>query len=157
MSLVHVFKSTMPSINYIFKNGKAAPFVGGIFTTDVQSEIDELEAEVLNRHPHIYIDEAQKIVQSEMLDPLNALRAKFFEEFQKLQAEKTMDPNADMGTSESQPVKPASSVDIAPAAAGGSGTALGSRLAMLKAKTEDTVTVPQETTTEVVQDLTPKA
>lgn len=120
MSTLRVFKSTIPSINYIFKNGKPAIFQVGVFRTDIEWEIKELEAEIAAGHPHIYIDEKEREIDSEMVDPMNALRAKIIAEFLE-QQKKATDPNNDMGTSDQSPVKPANSTDVAAAAAGGDG------------------------------------
>lgn len=132
-TLLHVFNSTIPSVNFVFKNGKAAAFVAGKYFTDVESEIAELSEEVKNRHPHIYVDKDQVTIQSEMLDPMVALRAKFFAEFEEELAKKT-DPSQDLGTYEQEKVVPASTQDIAAAAAGGDGNNLAARLAGLAAK-----------------------
>lgn len=119
---LHVYKSTLPSCSYIFKNGKQAPFISQVFRTDVPTEIDELDGEVAAGHPHIYIDANEKTVESDMLDPMAVLKARFFAQFQAEQAAAT-NPSNDMGSSDQTQVVPANSQDIASAAVGGSGEA----------------------------------
>lgn len=131
--LLHVFYSTLPSVNYIFKNGKPAIFIDKVFRTAIESEIAELTQEVADGHPHIYIKEDEKTVQSDMLDPMNVLRERFFKEFQAQQAA-AVNPENDMGTSTQEALKPASTQAIAQAAAGGSGSALTARLTNLANK-----------------------
>jgi hypothetical protein len=135
MSTLRVFKSTIPSINFIFGNGKPAIFQGGVFRTDIPSEISALEYEIAQGHPHIFIDPNEREVDSELLDPMKALRAKIREEILAEEAEKARlaaDVTRDMGTSDQSAVKPASTLDIAPAAAGGSGASLVASLANIK-------------------------
>lgn len=138
MPMLRVFKSTMPSVNFIFGNGKPAIFQAGVYRTDVAEEIQALEYEVRLGHPHIYIDPAEQEVDSELLDPMTALRAKIREEILAEEAEKALkasDISRDMGTSDQSSVKPASTVDIAPAAAGGSGASLVASLSNIKVGT----------------------
>lgn len=135
MTTLRVFKSTFPSINYIFKNGKAAIFQQGVFRTDVEWEIKELEAEVAASHPHIFIDENEREIDSEMVDPMNALRAKIIADYIAQQAAAT-NPANDMGNSDQSPVKPSNSRDVAVAAAGGDGTQTGLAVRLMGIKKE---------------------
>lgn len=129
-----VFKSHIPSCNFIFSNGKPAIFVGGKYITDNENEIQSLEYEIKQGHPHLFIDPDER----EVAIPLSGnelvagLRAKIIAE---LEAEGRLasDPGRDMGSSDQSQVKPANSQDVAPAAAGGSGVQTMS-LAALKAK-----------------------
>lgn len=134
MSTLRIFKSTIPSVNYIFGNGKPAIFVNGVFRTDIASEISALESEVTQHHPHIYIDPNEREIDSELVDPMNALRAKIIAEYVAAQTAATALTN-DRGTSDQSGAKPASTVDVSPAAAGGSGVQLLANVAALvKAK-----------------------
>jgi hypothetical protein len=131
MSTLHQFKSTYPHINYIFKNGKQAIFVNGVYRTDVQWEIDELMHEISLGHPHIAVDAEAPTIDSEMIDPMNALRAKIIAEFLAKEAKAT-DPNNDMGnTDPNAKLMPGNSRDISEAASGGSGVPLSQRLVNL--------------------------
>ena len=97
MAIQNLYKSTVPSIKYIFANGKEAPFVGGKFHTSVPSEVAELDQEVLLGHPFIYVDKDQLTVDSANLDPLADIKAKAIADF--LAAQKLAnDPNNNRGT-----------------------------------------------------------
>lgn len=133
MSTLRVFKATLPSVNYIFKNGKPAIFVNGMYTTDVPFEIEELDAEIATRHPHIFIDESMREIDSAKVDPIAALREKIIAEYQATMAAATSLDN-DLGNSTQGALKPASSVDIAAASAGGSGAGLAARLVTMQTK-----------------------
>jgi len=129
--IAKVFKATLPSVNYIFRNGKPAIFINSRFATAIQTEIDELEAEIAAGHPHLFIDEAEKTIDAKLIQPMEALREKLRAEIMAEMA-KAVDPTNDMGTSEQGPLKPANSQDIATAAEGGSGVGLAARLVTLK-------------------------
>ena len=120
MAMLTLFKATLPSINYIFKNGKPAIFIHGRFSTDVPSEVAELKEEIAARHPHIYIDPEELEVNSEFIDPIEIMKTKLREE---LRAEMLLatDKNNDRGTTLPVPLRPASSEDVAPISQGGSG------------------------------------
>lgn len=133
MSTLRVFKATLPSVNYVFKNGKPAIFVQGVYTTDVPFEIEELDAEIATRHPHIFIDESMREIDSAKVDPIAALREKIIAEYQATMAAATSLDN-DLGNSTQGALKPASSVDIAAASAGGSGAGLAARLVTMQTK-----------------------
>lgn len=115
-----VFKSRIPSVNYIMPNGKPLIFQAGQYLTDDIKEIEHLKAEIKAGHAHIFQESAPEAqtIQSDMLDPMAALKAKFFAEFQA-QQQSALDPKSDKGTTTQVPLKPASSKDIAPAASNG--------------------------------------
>lgn len=118
-----VFKARIPSVNYIFKNGKPAIFIAGRFLTDIPAEIKELEEEIALGHPHIYVDDNEETVEA--ADPgelMMGLREKFFKEFQEAH-QRALNPDNDMGSTDQVPLNPASSTDVATAAAGGDGSA----------------------------------
>lgn len=120
MSMLRVFKSNIPSINYIFPWGTVAAFQQGYYRTDDEREVEHLNAEVKLRHPHIFVDENEREVDSKLVDPMEALKAKIIADFLVAQ-EKANDPSNDMGSSDQSAVKPANSRDVAVAMAGGSG------------------------------------
>ena len=68
MTIKRVFKNTMPNTQYLFKNGKSAQFVGGRYETDNSVEIFELDSEIQNGIPHLYIDLADSQVDTGMQD-----------------------------------------------------------------------------------------
>lgn len=143
MTTLRVFKSTIPSVNFIFANGKPAIFQQGVFRTEVDWEIAALEAEIKNGHPHIYIDEAEREIDSELVDPINALRARIISEYLAAQ-EAAVNPANDMGSTTQESLKPANSQDVAAAAAGGDGSQhkTAARLATLKTAVSAASTVP---------------
>ena len=115
---MHQFKCNIPSSRFVFKSGKVAHFNCGIYNTESQKEIDELNAEVAEGHPHIT---AAGEITAEQLDPMSALRAKIIEEY-KASAERANNPNNDMGstsTDSNQKMQAAASTkSIAPVTAG---------------------------------------
>jgi hypothetical protein len=129
-----VFKASMPSVNYIFKNGKSAVFVKGRFVTSIASEISEIEEEIKTGHPHLFIDPTDMEEDSNAATPVELLKQKMREEILAEMAAAT-DPKNDMGSSSQAALKPASTHDIAPAAIGGSGEGLAARLMNLPIST----------------------
>ena len=118
-----VFKSRVPFCKYIFKNGKEAPFIAGRYLTDVKSEIEELDAEVESKHPSIYIDAAEKEVNTAKLDPIEEIKRKAIAEFVASQLAANSKTN-DRGSYEPGKLNVTTSATVAEAAAGSdSGTA----------------------------------
>ena len=109
-----VFRSSIPSSRYVFKNGKVAPFIGGKYTTDIAHEIAELDAEILQKHPNITAN-VEEIVDT--IEPLEALKAKFFEQFKAEQAAQLLKTN-NVGVSDQGKLIPANSNTVAAAMAG---------------------------------------
>lgn len=130
-TMLKVFKSTIPSVNYLFKNGKPAIFVAGRYTTKVAHEVTELEEEIASGHPHLYVDKAELQIDEKHLDPMAALRDKIIADY--LATEAAKDPLQDMGTSKQGSILPANSNDVAAATAGGSGLPLAARLLKVSA------------------------
>jgi hypothetical protein len=75
MSVKNVFKSRMPSMNYVFASGKYAHFIEGVYMTDIQSEILELNNEIKIGNPFLYIDENQETFDSTLQDEINKAMA----------------------------------------------------------------------------------
>lgn len=95
MALFTVFKSHILSCKYVFTDGTEAAFVNGRYMTDDEDRISELQKEITNKHPLIYVDDKEKTVDSTELDPMSALRAKIrAEELEKIKEELARD----MGT-----------------------------------------------------------
>lgn len=142
MSTLRVYKATMPSVNYIMPNGKPLIFQQGVFYTDNENEIAHLDYEIKQGHPHIFVDPELKEIQSEDLNPVVAMQKQVLgrmtrEELLAALAAKeaeVINPENDLGSSDQSAVKPASSRDVAAAAAGGSGVAVTARLANLTSK-----------------------
>lgn len=90
----HEFQNTAGSVQYLFKNGKSAHFIGGLYYTDIPYEIAELNKEIEEGNPFIHFI---RTVDTDGLNPLAVLRAKHFAEFTLMQA-KAIDKNNNMGT-----------------------------------------------------------
>ncbi len=127
MSTLRVYKATLPSVNYIFRNGKPAIFISGKFCTDIPTEISELDEEVASGHPIIYIDSAEREIDSAKVDPIAGLREQIIAEYKASMAAAT-DLGNDMGASNQGALKPASTLDVIEATAGGSGAGLAARI-----------------------------
>lgn len=114
-----VFRSNIVTMRYVFKNGKVAPFLtkNGIdseYATNIEHEIQELDAEIASNHPNISSKPAETV---ETLEPIEALKKKHFEEFKKMLASNTLKTN-DAGTSEQGKLHVANSTTIGDGAAG---------------------------------------
>lgn len=120
---MRLYKSPMRSWKYFFTDGTPAIFANGEYVTDEESRITELDLQVKLRHPAIYIDATEKFVSEERLDPLVGLRKRIAEEERaKVLAEMRAaagNMDRDMGKTEQEQIRPASTTDIAPVAAGG--------------------------------------
>lgn len=131
MTDAKLYKATLPSINYIFKNGKPAIFVRGRFSTNIAAEIAELDAEIAAGHPHLFVDKDEPIVAEPTTNEMLAgLRAQWEAEFRAKMAEANQLSN-DRGTSEVTKLVPGSTVDVA-AAIANSGTDMAAKLINLK-------------------------
>ncbi len=96
-----LFKSHIPSVQFVFKNGKLAHFRAGRYATKIQSEIEELTQACEEGHPTFFIDDNEAVTEREFLDPMDELRQKFFKEFQAAAAGKVVDPgNSDNSAGE---------------------------------------------------------
>jgi hypothetical protein len=116
MSIKNRYFSRVPSIKYIFKNGKEAAFIGGVFDTDFESEIVELDAEIKSGHPHIFTDASQLTVDSEQVDPIEEIKKRAIAEY-LASVKAVSDVTNDRGTTVQEPVKPTSTLDVAEASA----------------------------------------
>jgi hypothetical protein len=125
-----LYWATMPFMNFIFPKGKVAVFRHHRYATDIAAEIEELDKEVANNHPHIYVKQEMMYLTEEMEDPMKALRSKIIAEYLAQQAAHT-DPANDMGSSSQEPIRPQSTTDIASVAAGGDATQAAAKLVEL--------------------------
>jgi hypothetical protein len=114
-----VFKSNFSSCVFLLGNGKPIHFINGTYVTDNEGDIELLNAEIKQGHPHIRFPTEEEELQVRVLgeDPLSALRAAHFKEFLEAQR-RAIDPNSDKGNYEAEKINPAGSSDIAQAAAG---------------------------------------
>jgi hypothetical protein len=80
------------------KSGKYIYFRDGKYATDEVDEIEELEAAIKAKHPHIFISKGEEQISAKkMNDPLAEIKEKAIAEYLASQ-------NRDMGTSESKPL-----------------------------------------------------
>ena len=108
--VVKLFKMRLLDIGYVFRNGKRAPFLAGRYSTDIPSEIAELEEEIELGHPHLYISLEDPVLPA--VETLEALRKKHFAEFE-IQMKRAMDKNNDSGNTEVQKLNVVNSNTIA--------------------------------------------
>jgi hypothetical protein len=135
MTIQTLFKSNQLSSNYIFRSGKVANFVHGRFSTDMQSEIDELESEIKLGHPNIFKDSKEATIDTEKLDPLWRIKENIRAEI-LADIAKNNDPNRDMGSYNSGKLNAASTRDIESVAAG-AGPSISPAMATLLAKSKN--------------------
>ena len=100
-------------MSYLFKNGKAAIFVQGRFSTAIEAEIEELQAEVKAGNPYIFFDKNEpvaKVVTSEEF--LKDMKAQIIAEYLASQESKEL-PDQEVAR-----LVPTSTADIAPVTIG---------------------------------------
>jgi hypothetical protein len=115
----HSYTCNQQAAGIVFPNGKRAQFIPNgkgmnVYTTDKQSEIDYLDAEIAYGHPHLgnYVGEPILVIEG-----VEALKARFFAEFQAEQA-KALDGTKDAGTSLQGKLNVANSNTVKQGAAG---------------------------------------
>lgn len=81
MAIQKLYKSRIPSCQYFFKDGSRADFVNSRFSTDDEDKIEQLDADLKKGHPHLYVDDNEVEVDTEKLDPMEHLKAKFIAEY----------------------------------------------------------------------------
>lgn len=115
-----LFKSRgLRSFNMFTAAGRPIIFVNGMFQTADTELSDYLENEIKKGHPDIYVDPNEPTFDPVKYDPRAALRREIMLELEReglLRA--AGDPNRDMGSSNQGVLKPTSTTDIAPVAAG---------------------------------------
>lgn len=157
MAIQKIFRSSMPSFKYFFKNGVAAIFMSGKFTTDHKDLEDELFEEVgaigrsKSKNPFIYVDESEPELDTEALTPLELIKLQAKEEARKellaemaAQTSRALDATANVSStaevkfsdSLNNTAKQEASMGVEAslqAAAPATATAMAARLAALKA------------------------
>ncbi len=81
MTMKRVFKSSLLSSVYLFKNGNPANFINGEYYTNIEEEVAELENEVRLGHPHIYMDPNRREVDTDKLNPIEEIKRQAVEEY----------------------------------------------------------------------------
>lgn len=85
MALVPLFKSSMPSMSFAFKDGMVGHFLNGRFVCEIKKYAEELMEEVGNigvgksRHPHIYVDADEHSIDTEALSPIEQVKKDAYE------------------------------------------------------------------------------
>ena len=133
MAIQKLYKCSVKSCSYIFKNGKAGYFINGRYSTQLSNEIEELDNEVSLGHPNIFVDLKEIEIDTEA-DPLAGMKARLRQEIlEEIKAKELIstNPARDMGDSEQGKFRPASTTDIAATSAGGDATQVVSKLASL--------------------------
>ncbi len=143
MAILHVFCSTIPYVKAIRGDGKEIPFREGVYRTDDQRDIDFLNGMIRDGHPHIHLPpEEERVIESEMLNPLVALEARMREKIMREleAAQASGDPTRELGETKQEPLKPQNSLDVAQATIGGvtmlqvpSGQTMAEKLAAMRA------------------------
>jgi hypothetical protein len=77
---LHLFKSRLFNVQYVFRDGQSAVFKNGQYATKKKAYIDELTAEINDGHPHFYFDENKLTITEEELAPDYEARKKMREE-----------------------------------------------------------------------------
>lgn len=116
MAIKKVYKCTMPSLNYVTRLGRNINFgPHQRYETDHPQEIEELEREVANKHPHILIDPHETEVDTTLQDrireaQLNAakevLEAHSKEQEEQKQAGQKVGSQASSNASIAAPLQP---------------------------------------------------
>jgi len=128
----NIYFSNPASMQVISSRGKPMMFVSGRYHTKDPGEIQDLDGLCENGSGNVFKDPNMLQLAGDQLDPMNVLKAKFFEEFKAQQAA-MLNPNNDGGTSVQGPLNAASTTSIAPVAAGGV-SSVGAALANLTRK-----------------------
>ena len=97
--VVNIFFSRAPTMGYVFRSGRVVHFMGGQFTTSVQSEIDELNEVCEEYGSNYYLNPDQLTVNPDELDPVAVMYAKMLAQARSVVADAT-NPARDMGTVE---------------------------------------------------------
>lgn len=136
---LHVFKARVPYVKYTFTDGRTAEFIKepgtneGVYYTNQEELIAELNYQILKRHPLIYVDPAQVTIREDQRDPEVRKRLSIIAELMAEGWAKTA-PDNDMGnTNRSSNIGAASTSSIAATAAGGDGALDVNRLAAVAA------------------------
>lgn len=114
-----VFRSNVSSVRYVFKNGKTAAFLSGVYTTNIAHEIEELDAEIASGHPN-FTANVTEVVQ--LIEPMEVLKARFIAEYLQQQAKSVVKTN-DAGFSEQTRLNVLNSTNVSEAMASSDGSA----------------------------------
>jgi len=79
---LHEYHMDKTACRYIFKSGKVATFVGGIFRTSSELEIKELDAEIEAGIGSIFTMPGSEVVDSDDIDPIAVFKRKIIAEYE---------------------------------------------------------------------------
>jgi hypothetical protein len=99
MAIQRLYKSTQNSLCYVFKDGTKAFFMRARFSTDIKEQIEELDAEVAKRHPMIFIDDKEREVDTDKVDPIEEIKRQAIAEYLASQ-NKALQRTNDRGTTD---------------------------------------------------------
>lgn len=104
MTIKRVYKSTVPALRYILKDGFNCVFIDGKYITDIELHIKELDEEIgthgrnKSRNPYMYIDTDEKEIDTEAPTALDIIKQRAKDEARaELLAEQAA-AQKDMGT-----------------------------------------------------------
>ena len=83
---LHQFYMDRTASRYVFKSGALAIFEGGVFRTSVESEINELKAEIAAGIGSIWQIKGQEVVDSDDIDPIAVMKRKIIAEYEENKA-----------------------------------------------------------------------
>lgn len=83
MAILKKFKAHIKSCSYFTSKGMQVAFINGEYVTGNEDIITELEAEVANGHPHIYVDATDAEVDTEALSPIEIIRQEAYAQAKK--------------------------------------------------------------------------
>ena len=94
----------MGNANFITSKGKTLHFVNGEHLTDVDTDIEELKAEIASGHPHLYIDKDRETVDMNAKSAYDMLKDTLREEIlREMEAAKAAAATNDFGETEAKP------------------------------------------------------
>lgn len=126
---LHVFRSSIKSIQVVTGSGRKILFVNGIFYTKHPEEIEFLNSMVQDNRG-IYVDAGRAVIDEGDLDPMATLKAKLRQEL-LAEMQVQLNPENDRGNYTQGPLNATSTRDAAPVAAGGDASQLHAQVAKL--------------------------
>lgn len=118
-----LYKSTVKTMNIITPRGQTLHFKFGRFATDDEEIIDWLNSAVKRNEFNgaVFIDPQQTTTSAETEDPVKAYRELIIKDYLEQQAR--LNPNNDMGTSDTGKLRTANTTNVAAVVAGGDAAA----------------------------------
>lgn len=108
---LNVYFSNPKSLQVVSSRGKSMVFINGRYTTKDLGEIADLESMTERQNGSIFKDPKMLQLTESELDPMNVLKAKFFEEF-KAQQKAHLNPEQDFGATVQERLNAASTSSI---------------------------------------------